>query len=369
MRPPDLHHVTRLLYQAVSDSSQWTRALAATADLLAAGHVLLGFRNDASTPQLFSAGVDHAQLSDYWQKLGDSPFRNVIPYVPAATALHGYSVIDESTLVASEFYQSVTRPLDGHYAICGVPYRSPTDQTFVAACRPLSKGDFSKQAQADLQILMPHIETALRLQSRLANLEVATWHREHVLDRLAIGVVLLDQGHHPLVINAKAHALFALRDGMVLGRDHVTANTLSVTRILQRAIATAADPHALADADLCIRIERPSKLPPFLVRVTPVQSNDEQFTRWPQAAVAMFIDTLEAHQFQPSLLRAWFGLSMREAELAALLANGVDLKTCAQIMAIGLETVRTHLDGLFSKTGTRRQAELVSVLLRTAWRL
>jgi DNA-binding CsgD family transcriptional regulator len=369
MRPSDLHHVTRLLYQAVSDSSQWTRALAATADLLAAGHVLLGFRNDTSKPQLLSAGADRAQLSDYWQKLGDSPFRNVIPHVPAATALHGYSVIDEATLITSEFYQSVTRALDGHYAICGVPYRSRTDQTFVAACRPLSKGDFTKRAQADLQVLMPHIETALRLRSRLEHTESAAWHREHVLDRLAIGVVLLDQRQHPLVVNAKARALFAMRDGIVLGRDHVAASSMSVTRVLQRAVATAADLHALADVDSCIRIERPSKLPPFLVRVAPAQSNDEQFTRWPQAAVAMFIDTLESHQLQPRLLRAWFGLSMREAELAALLANGVDLKACAQIMAVGLETVRTHLDGLFSKTRTRRQAELVSVLLRTAWRL
>ena len=357
-----------LLYQAVSDS-QWTRALAAIADLLAAGHVLLGFRNDISEPQLLSAGADRAHLSDYWQKLGDSPFRNVIPYVPAATALHGYSVIDEATLVASEFYQSVIRPMGGHYAICGVPYRSHTEQTLVAACRPLSKGDFSKRAQADLQVLMPHLETALRLQSRLANIESALWHHEHVLDRLAIGVVLLDRRQRPLVVNARARALFALRDGLVLSRNHLAASSMPLTRVLQRAIATAANSHAIADADLCLRIERPSQLPPFLVRVAPVQSDDDQFTRWPQAAAAVFIDTLESHQFQPSLLRAWFGLSLREAELAALLANGVDLKECAQLMAVGLETVRTHLDGLFSKTRTRRQAELVSVLLRTAWRL
>lgn len=39
----------------------------------------------------------------------------------------------------------------------------------------------------------------------------------------------------------------------------------------------------------------------------------------------------------------------------------------ANSMLIGHETARTHLRGLFEKTQTRRQAELVSILLRTGW--
>jgi len=52
-----------------------------------------------------------------------------------------------------------------------------------------------------------------------------------------------------------------------------------------------------------------------------------------------------------------------------LLAEGNDLRASAERMGVKLETSRTHLHGLFAKTHTRRQGELVSLLLRTAWRL
>jgi DNA-binding CsgD family transcriptional regulator len=43
--------------------------------------------------------------------------------------------------------------------------------------------------------------------------------------------------------------------------------------------------------------------------------------------------------------------------------HGADLKEISEELSISLTTVRTHLQHVFDKTDTRRQAELVRLLL------
>lgn len=368
MRAADLHQLTRMLYQSVVDPSKWQPTLTAMADTLTASHVLVSARSDTAEPQFLSARVDDLYLRDFWQKLDESPFRDVPGTAPTGTVFQSAAVLDRRVYIPSEFYQSIIRPMGGHHALLGLPYRSRREKTFLAVCRPHHRGPFADNVAARLQILMPHIEMALRLQRRLAHDESAAWHREQALDVLDIGVVLLDKRQRPLIVNRKARELTAVRKDLSLSRAGFNAGNGSLSRTLQRAIAAAVDFGSLDGTSLCVRFDRAGSVP-LLLRVLPIPDRDDLLDSYPGAAIAVFIDTLDGSRVQPERLRAWFGLSAREAELAALLAGGRDLAASAQAMGIGIETARTHLERLFSKTDTRRQAELVSVLLRAAWRL
>ncbi|WP_209601486.1 helix-turn-helix transcriptional regulator [Sinorhizobium kostiense] len=63
-------------------------------------------------------------------------------------------------------------------------------------------------------------------------------------------------------------------------------------------------------------------------------------------------------------LRQLFGLTATEAIIATMISQGVTLQRIAQDRAISYETARTHLRNIFSKTNTRRQAELAALLTR-----
>lgn len=52
-----------------------------------------------------------------------------------------------------------------------------------------------------------------------------------------------------------------------------------------------------------------------------------------------------------------------EAEIAVLVLHGHGLKFIAEQCSLSLATVKTHLQHVFDKTGTHRQAELVRLLL------
>jgi DNA-binding CsgD family transcriptional regulator len=65
----------------------------------------------------------------------------------------------------------------------------------------------------------------------------------------------------------------------------------------------------------------------------------------------------------PEILQRLYGLTPSEAAVALAVAQGHDPRHIAEELRIGIPTVRTHLYRAMAKTDTRRQAELVRVLL------
>jgi DNA-binding CsgD family transcriptional regulator len=63
------------------------------------------------------------------------------------------------------------------------------------------------------------------------------------------------------------------------------------------------------------------------------------------------------------LLRCHFGLTPAEARLALHLVSGETLRSAAVKLSVTYETARSRLKNIFNKTKTRRQVELVTLIL------
>jgi DNA-binding CsgD family transcriptional regulator len=63
-------------------------------------------------------------------------------------------------------------------------------------------------------------------------------------------------------------------------------------------------------------------------------------------------------------LREMFGLTPAETRLALTLLEGVTLREAAARFETSQHTTRTQLAGIFEKTGTNRQTDLVRLLMR-----
>jgi DNA-binding CsgD family transcriptional regulator len=367
MTPSDPHELTRLLYQSVVDPSKWSHAIAQLADFFGAGHVLVGLRKGGEEPIHLSARLDEEHLREFWIRLDESEFRDYPSLMPVGTFIASAAVYDPRVYVRSDFYQAVVRPMGGHHACLALPFRAREDRSFIAVCRSLRQGEFPNGVLSKLQGLMPHLQSSLGLHRRLSQQSREVWHRESVLDRLDVGVVLLDKRQRTLLANRRARELLGSSGRVKLRPDGLESPTSELSRRIQRLVGKAIQAREHADATLWLRVDRPGSTP-LLLRAVPI-ARQNVLDASARAAVALFIDTIGEAKLDHGLLRAWFGFSAREAELAAWLAAGKDLSSTARAMKIGHETARTHLDKVFAKTGTRRQAELVSLLLRTAWRL
>jgi DNA-binding CsgD family transcriptional regulator len=100
------------------------------------------------------------------------------------------------------------------------------------------------------------------------------------------------------------------------------------------------------------------RLVPLGVIVTPLPAASGS----PGRAAVWVVDTASPAASNERLLRTLFELSPAEARLALGLVAGETLGQYARRAGVGLATVRSHLNGIFAKTDTRRQAALVALL-------
>lgn len=65
-------------------------------------------------------------------------------------------------------------------------------------------------------------------------------------------------------------------------------------------------------------------------------------------------------------MKSAFGLTTAEAALASSITNGRTLHEICAATAVRISTLRSHLAHVLAKTGTTRQASLVSLLARVS---
>ena len=173
---------------------------------------------------------------------------------------------------------------------------------------------------------------------------------EDLLDWLDLGVIIADASARPIRLNRRAGTIVARRDGLYATPFGITTAIPEETGRLRQAIAKA------TKGGTRLRLSRPSGAPPLLVTVIPVGGGP---------LVALFVmDPDIAGTPSPALLQELFGLTAAEAVFAAEISRGDGLQAVAERLSIAQTTARTHLTRIFEKTGTRRQAELVRLLMQ-----
>jgi DNA-binding NarL/FixJ family response regulator len=76
-------------------------------------------------------------------------------------------------------------------------------------------------------------------------------------------------------------------------------------------------------------------------------------------ALLLIIDPEHEPKSAETLMRRLYRLTNTEADVAVRITRGADLRQISEELSVSLTTVRTHLQYVFAKTDTHRQAELV----------
>lgn len=219
---------------------------------------------------------------------------------------------------------------------------------------------FSIEDKQRLAMFVPHIKQAMTLTAHLNCNESQKQIYEEGLERLNIGVIVLDETAQLLRANPTARQMLDSADGLKLVDRHLAASTVAETRELRRLLASAREHPKLVTA-MCL--SRPSGRRKLVAVVRSIPLVKESVGR-SRPAVAIFLrdpDTLAepAHD----IARQLFDFTPAEAHLAIELLNGLSLDEAAEKLGILRNTGRAHLRAIFSKTGVTRQSELVRVLL------
>ena len=177
------------------------------------------------------------------------------------------------------------------------------------------------------------------------------------LDTLGEGLIVTTERGSVVHANEAAQALIAA-GALAVWNGQLCAAAATDTRTLRAAIATCARD---GEASL-LRLEGHQPLQ----RLTVTLNRTRGAVMGPGAGGPLVVAVLRDETPAPlpaSLLQSLFGLTLAEARLAREVMHGDGLQACARRLGVAANTARTHLNRVFDKTGTKRQAELVRLLL------
>ncbi len=248
------------------------------------------------------------------------------------------------------------------HVICDAPERPASGIAIYRreGCRPLGEGD-----RALGNLLVPHLARAFALYSRFGGVSHERSALAEVMDRLPLGVVLIDSRFQPVVMNRMAEQIAALDDGFALTPRGPHARDPRENRVLYSYLeeAVAVGRGLGSSTNHVTSISRPSGKRSYPVVVAPLLGPLTGSTDREAVAVVFIADPERNNITAVEFLQTLYALTPAEAELVALLASGRSLEQAALERGVTMNTVRSQLKQVFAKTDTRRQGELVRLVL------
>jgi DNA-binding CsgD family transcriptional regulator len=184
----------------------------------------------------------------------------------------------------------------------------------------------------------------------------------------ALGVVLVDAHGKALFINHIAKAILLQADGITILNGELRLSHQWEAAALRRMIlaATRGDPPDTGATGPC-QISRPSQLRPYELAVLPLRAGEDWPLKTGTGAIVTIQDPDYPSPMQPMTLQRAYGLTPAEAGLTSEVVRGNGLKAAAAALGVSVATARTHLQHVFEKTCTHRQAELVRRVAATPY--
>ncbi len=354
-----------LIYEAAMDSSQWTRCLESIRNEFDANFASLivraGGGSDLGLIVSASGGVPIPGNNNPLIEI--SPFSNL----PVDRLVTMGDILSESDWRATTYYRDWCEPRGVfHVMACDISTKDGSVYGF-RLTRPESKESFSAAERLLAERLIPHLRRALNLHEAVHHDRRVSSLYSHAMAQLMVGVIVLDETGKIQECNAMAKGILEMNDGLRIAGNQLEATYATDGRKLQRLVRDALIQQVAGKVSLieAMSVSRPSGKVSWGVVVQAI-SPDQWTEGKHRPSVVIFVRDAEGKAYPPvRLAQQLFQLTPAETALAIQLANGLSLEEAAEALNIRRNTARAHLRSIFSKTGVRRQTELVRIFLNS----
>lgn len=363
------------IYDAALDSTRWAAFMESLASLLNANFGIFwlhDFGNRSVSLATDGVNVSATFGSDSIVARFTNPYfvqRNV--WLQNASQLAEGSITvssllyPDSLLKRTEFYGDFLRESDIFYAVGSAIVKQDARDVKMSFARPERAGRYSTAELQLFQQLMPHLRNAVVLHRELHRMKQLSASAMAALELVPVGVILLTSAGFLLHANRLAHALVSRTGALrfAAGGAFQTAGmttTASLQRLIHDAVQTSAGKGVAHGGSLRLRGTSGRELQ---VLVTPLPLGASPFGGDAPRAAVFCSDPDAVVGELTGTLQGMYGLTSAEAHLTEALVNGQSLKQYAEARCVSMNTVRTQLQAVTAKTGAKRQADLVRIVL------
>jgi DNA-binding CsgD family transcriptional regulator len=354
------------IYDAALDVDRWEDALATLAGLFQGPKAQISYYaspQDAS-PFFkfwgFSEGEIARTLTLYRQ------FALVDPRWPPRMfkAYHCRQIVSDESLRSSELYRQALAPARVEYSLyfglefpdeglCGMGIMRGPDQ-----------GAFTAEDCDDFGRFIPHVSRAVGVHEALRRARGTIEAAQALIDGVPLGMVVL-QDDKIVLANSAARALLDRGEPLRSSAGRLLASTSSAEARFRQVMREALGSRDQANGAPLLTGGGEK----VWVVARRLQPSTAGLLGAREGAIALYIsDPHRPLETSREVLRRLFGLTDREATVLHTLLQGHDTRAIAGRLAIGTETVKTHLRHVMQSVGVRRQTELIKLVLSSpAW--
>jgi DNA-binding CsgD family transcriptional regulator len=357
-------HVLGQIYQAAIDSTQWARCLEEIRIEFEANFSSLIVRRGAGVDiGLIVSASGGVPLSDDHTFVATSPFQNL----PLDKVVTLGEILSDADWRKSDYYKDWCAPHGVFYVLaCDIRTSSGGVYGF-RVTRPEGSQPFSTADRMLAERLVPHLRRALELHEVVYRDRKISSLYSTAMAQMLVGVILIDENGCVQEINSMAKGILQMNDGLKLVGDRLEAAYGEDNRKMHRLIRQMLTQEAPLKVGLieALSVSRPSGKVNFGVVIKAI-TPDEWTEGKHRPSVAVFVRDCEAKADPVAgLAQKMFQLTPAETALVIHLANGLSLDEASEVLDIRRNTARAHLRSIYSKTGVRRQPELVRIFLNS----
>ena len=364
-----IERVALSAYRVSVQESGWTQLLEEVRTVLDARSAILVTPDAESRMMIGSPGFT-SELREKLIAMPINPWRDRLRALrkpsPTGVCRIGSSYLPMRDLRRSGYYDIVDKDiqvgplatlyLEGHDS----PPSNPRTSLIVA--RGPRDRDFADDTVQLLEALHAPLRTAVRSYwacERIRQLERAPEIAYHALPQPVL-VLRADAGIE--YANPAADALL-VRGELLAAADGRLVRVGSFGPGTVQLLLSAASRGVAQQVGICAN--DPARSAAGALHLTRLPRDTAFEARWPHGSILATLQlrpVLQAGVKLPPLARR-FGLTGAEAGVLHELSSGASAKEIAQRRQVQVSTVRTQIRGLLEKTGSRRQADLVRLLL------
>ncbi|NIB41036.1 helix-turn-helix transcriptional regulator [Pseudomaricurvus alkylphenolicus] len=278
-------------------------------------------------------------------------------------------LMPRTQLLESEYYQLILEPL-GIYYIAGIDWLyQQSSRMSIRFVREKEQGPFSDEERAFFELLIPHLHQSVSLGIQLRQLDAERQIYADTISKRSIGMVTLDRNGNILQLNTTAKQYLQDHDGLMQVQNQIRIDNTGLNDNLQDHIQQALDdvhgkPRDIVRAPVhAIAVPRGSGKPDYQLVIKPLPVDQKDASKVTPYLTVFIQDPDKNLEISVRMLMDLYRLTLSEATIAILLAEGHTTDGVAEELGVRKNTVRAHLRSVFAKTGVTQQSMLVSLVL------
>jgi DNA-binding CsgD family transcriptional regulator/PAS domain-containing protein len=371
MRPERLSDIIGSVYDCVLEPQEWSRTLPLISAFgeSAASSIVVQGRLSNSGARIFEDGDRQSFLRLYFEKLAASrmPAMKQVAFDHLGEVATMTMLAGEREPLNSDFYLKWVRPLGFRDVIGVLVLKSGKRVAWFSVARSDVQSRFTENDLRQMEQLSPHICRALLISDALDLQSIMATRLAETVDHLSTGILLTEESGRIAYMNGSAEAI--LKDGNALKSrgGHLVAVRPQVRDALSRALQESTAGRAPATSGqhaIPLPGEEGSGL---IANVLPLQWRDGRnpLAALPGAAAVIIQDPAEGAPPPVEAIGLLYGLTAAERNVLEQVAAGHTPQETADRLGVSVNTIKTHLQKIFAKTNTARQADLVRLVARS----